>query len=164
MDIINEIVAKLRLIVGRCIITAVRQDKGGELADIELLAGEVRRNVEFLQQFGFSSRPDGDVSGLALFVGGSRENGVVVGSKGNASNMNIDLAPGEVAVHSPFGSSIVLKKDGSIDLVAGNKILNFDGELKVTGDVTANVNILPISLVKHKHGTGVGPSSPSIPG
>lgn len=164
MDIINEIVAKLRLIVGRCIITAVRQDKGGALADIELLAGEVRRNVEFLQQFGFSSRPDGDVSGLALFVGGSRENGVVVGSKGNASNMNVDLAPGEVAVHSPFGSSIILKKDGSIDLVAGNKILNFDGELKVTGDVTANVNILPISLVKHKHGTGVGPSSPSIPG
>jgi len=84
-SLIEPLMAKLRLMVGRCVISASRYKNGELLADIELVAGERRRNVEFLQQFGFSSRPKGDVEGVALFVGGSRDNGVVIATRGECS-------------------------------------------------------------------------------
>jgi phage gp45-like len=108
--LIESLMAKLRLMVGRCVISASRYKNGELLADIELVAGERRRNVEFLQQFGFSSRHKGDVEGVALFIGGSRDNGVVISTRGECP----DLKEGEVRVHSPFGTSITLKNDGSI--------------------------------------------------
>ena len=179
MAIIQDIVAKIRLIVGRCVITAVKYKDGESIADLELLAGEVRRDVEFLQQFGFSSRPSGEVSGLALFVGGSRENGVVVGSRGYDKEMAeiySKLEPGEVAVHSPFGSSIILKKDGSI--VAAPKEgrpFRVEGDVNVVGSVLATVDFAAlcvdspagmqdgtVHLTRHIHATAAGPSNPTV--
>lgn len=60
----NKILNSLRLMVGRCVVMATRTENGEMLADLELIAGEKRRGVEFLQQFGFSSRPMGDVRAL----------------------------------------------------------------------------------------------------
>ena len=82
--LLDPILAKIRLMVGRCVILASKYKDGELLADIELVAGEKRRGVEFLQQFGFSSRPKGDVEGIALFVGGSRDNGVGPQRRGGA--------------------------------------------------------------------------------
>lgn len=172
-SLIESLMAKLRLIVGRCVISASRYKNGELLADIELVAGERRRNVEFLQQFGFSSRPKGDVEGVALFIGGSRDNGVVISTRGECP----DLKEGEVRVHSPFGSSITLKNDGSIVSVpaSGKKFivasdLLVRGKMLGTGDVVAGVNEVAeevvetggISLQTHTHPTAVV-GSPSTP-
>lgn len=166
-SLLQDIVAKLRLIVGRCMISAVKFKDGSSVADLELLAGEMRRNVEFLQQFGFSSRPTGDVSGVALFIGGARENGVVVGSRGDDKSMTdvaSKLDPGEVAVHSPFGSSVVLKKDGSIVAKpAMGKNFWVKGPLYATGEVVAYCQTNPYLLSSHTHGSAVGPTSNPIP-
>ena len=105
-NLIEPIMAKLRLMVGRCVILASKYKDGELNADLELIAGEKRRGVEFMQQFGFSSRPKGNVEGVALFVGGSRDNGVVISTKGDFP----ELSEGEVMVHSPFGQKILLKK------------------------------------------------------
>lgn len=172
-SLIEPLMAKLRLMVGRCVISASRYKNGELLADIELVAGERRRNVEFLQQFGFSSRPKGDVEGVALFIGGSRDNGVVISTRGECP----DLKEGEVQVHSPFGSSITLKNDGSIVSVpaSGKKFivasdLLVRGKMLGTGDVVAGVNEVAeevvetggISLQTHMHPTAVV-GSPSTP-
>ena len=157
---IEPLMAKLRLMVGRCVISASRYKNGELLADIELVAGERRRNVEFLQQFGFSSRPKGDVEGVALFIGGSRDNGVVISTRGECP----DLKEGEVRVHSPFGSSITLKNDGSIELTTNSNKFRFVGDIEATGDVKAMCDGDFVPLTKHIHGTGVGPSTPAQPG
>jgi len=172
-SLIEPLMAKLRLMVGRCVISASRYKNGELLADIELVAGERRRNVEFLQQFGFSSRPKGNVEGVALFIGGSRDNGVVISTRGECP----DLKEGEVRVHSPFGSSITLKNDGSIVSVpaSGKKFivasdLLVRGKMLGTGDVVAGVNEVAekvvetggISLQTHMHPTAVV-GSPSTP-
>lgn len=173
-SLIEPLMAKFRLMVGRCVISASRYKNGELLADIELVAGERRRNVEFLQQFGFSSRPKGDVEGVALFIGGSRDNGVVISTRGECP----DLKEGEVRVHSPFGSSITLKDDGSIVSVpaSGKKFivasdLLVRGKMLGTGDVVAGVNEVAeevvetggISLQTHMHPTAVvgAPSTPT---
>ena len=141
-------------------ISASRYKNGELLADIELVAGERRRNVEFLQQFGFSSRPKGDVEGIALFVGGSRDNGAVIATRGECP----DLEEGEVRVHSPFGTSMTLKKDGSIEFVTKSNKFRFVGDVEATGDFKAMCDEAFVTLTKHIHGTGVGPSTPAQPG
>lgn len=159
-SLIEPLMAKLRLMVGRCVISASRYKNGELLADIELVAGERRRNVEFLQQFGFSSRPKGDVEGVALFIGGSRDNGVVVATRGECP----DLKEGEVRVHSPFGSSITLKEDGSVELVTNSKKFRFVGDIEATGEVKAMCDSTLVTLTGHIHPTSVGPSSKPTPG
>ena len=158
--ILDPILAKIRLMVGRCVILASKYKDGELLADIELLAGEKRRGVEFLQQFGFSSRPKGDVEGIALFVGGSRDNGVVIATRGECP----DLKEGEVRVHSPFGSSITLKDDGTVELVTNSKKFRFVGDIEATGNVKAMCDAAFVTLAGHIHPTGVGPSSKPTPG
>ena len=159
-SLIEPLMAKLRLMVGRCVISASRYKNGELLADIELVAGERRRNVEFLQQFGFSSRPKGDVEGVALFVGGSRDNGVVIATRGECP----DLEEGEVRMHSPFGSSITLKKDGSVELATSSNKFRFVGDIEATGEVKAMCDSAFVTLTNHIHPTGVGPSSKPTPG
>ena len=158
--LLDPILAKIRLMVGRCVILASKYKDGELLADIELVAGEKRRGVEFLQQFGFSSRPKGDVEGIALFVGGSRDNGVVISTRGECP----DLKEGEVSVHSPFGSSITLKDDGTVELVTNSKKFRFVGDIEATGDVKAMCDAAFVTLAGHIHPTGVGPSSKPTPG
>ena len=159
-NLIEPVLAKIRLMVGRCVILASKYKDGELNADIELIAGEKRRGVEFMQQFGFSSRPKGDVEGIALFVGGSRDNGVVISTRGECP----DLKEGEVRVHSPFGSSITLKDDGSVELVTNSKKFRFVGDIEATGNVKAMCDTALVTLAGHIHPTGVGPSSPPTPG
>ena len=102
--------------IARAVVTACE----GKTVKIGLLAGESREDVDFFQQYGFSSRPKGSVGAVALFVGGSRDNGVVVACRGEGDDMNIGLENGEVAMHSPFGQKILLKKDGSVNITNGN--------------------------------------------
>ena len=159
-NLIEPVLAKIRLMVGRCVILASKYKDGELNADIELIAGEKRRGVEFMQPFGFSSRPKGDVEGIALFVGGSRDNGVVISTRGECP----DLKEGEVRVHSPFGSSITLKDDGSVELVTNSKKFRFVGDIEATGNVKAMCDTALVTLAGHIHPTGVGPSSPPTPG
>ena len=136
--LIEPLRKRIGLIVGRCVVLASKYKNGDILADIELVAGEKRRSVEFLQQFGFSSRPKGSVEGVALFVGGSRDNGVVISTKGDFP----ELSEGEVMVHSPFGQKIWLKSDGSVNITNknGGSVVMASG-----GKVTIN-NHLEVTL------------------
>ena len=160
MDFLEPVLARLRLIVGRCVLTATRYKDGEILSDIGLVADEKRRNVELMQQYGFSSRPKGDVDCVAIFVGGSRENGVVIATRGECP----ELKPGEVMVHSPFGSSILLKNDGSIELTTNSNKFRFVGDIEATGEVKAMCDSAFVTLTNHIHPTGVGPSSKPTPG
>jgi phage gp45-like len=177
MNIIDELIHKMRLIVGRCIIIASGYDSNDLKVDVELLAGEKRRKLDFLQQYGLISRPIGDVSGLALFVGGNRANGVVVACNGEEAAMQKKLEPGEVCLLSPCGQQIYLKKDGSVSIVSGNGEIKVDGKLIVTegieagGEVSSKMDVIAfknmpnkVGLSTHIHVTPAGNSSPPTPG
>lgn len=158
--ILNPIKARIRLMIAKCLVTAC----GGDTATLSLLAGESREDVDFYQQYGFSSRPVGTVGGVALFIGGSRDNGVLVASRGEDGDMKVKLDPGEVAVHSKFGSMVLLKKDGSVVLKTDSNKLRIEGDVDVTGDVKAMCDGTFVTLMGHIHPTGVGPSSKPTPG
>jgi phage baseplate assembly protein V len=189
MNIIEELINKIRLMVGRCVITACSYDSNDLKVDVELLAGEKRRKLDFLQQYGLISRPVGDVSGLALFVGGKRANGVVVACNAEEKKMKKELEPGEVCLLSPHGQQIFLKKDGSVSIVSGNGKIEMDGKLIVSegveiggglrvkesiaadGAVSSGLDVIAfkdkpnkVGLSTHIHLTPAGNSSPPTPG
>ncbi len=164
-ELLEKISNRIRLIVGRCVIFATKYKDGELVADAEFLAGEKRREMEFLQQFGFISRPTGEVSGVALFPAGSRENGVIIATNGDA--LNKELEKGEVMVLSPHGQSIYLKSDGSVEISAasGKQIVcknDFVCEKEVYA--MAATAATRVSLSNHIHPTSVGPTSKPTPG
>lgn len=130
--LIEPILKRLALIVGQCVVFATRYKDGEMLADVELIAGEKRRGLDFLQQFGFSSRPKGNVEGVALFVGGSRDNGVVISTRDECP----DLKEGEVMMHSPFGQKVYMKNDGSVEITnknGGSIVMRSGGVVSING-------------------------------
>lgn len=169
--LLEPIFNRVRLMIGRCVVLATKYNSSDLEADIELVAGEKRRDVEFVQQYGFSSRPKGDVSGIALFLGGSRDNGVVIATHGDGSDMSKanDLKPGEVLVHSPYGQTILLDENGNIVLACetGKEIqckndLIVDGNVRATSEVSAKfseVGAPCYNLSMHVHPSAVGPTA-----
>ena len=189
MNVLEELVQKVKLLVGRCVITASGYDADDLKVDAELLANEKRCKLEFLQQYGFISRPVGDVSGVALFVGGRRANGVVVACNGEEKVLRKKLEPGEVCMLSPHGQQIFLKNDGSVSIVSGNGVIEMDGKLVVSkgvdvggglrvkegvaadGVVSSGLDVIAfkdkpnkVGLSTHIHLTPVGNSSPPTSG
>lgn len=162
--LINELKKAVRLMVGKCIIEAASKEPDGVNADIMLLGNERHYGLRLMQHYGFASVPNADSEGVALFVGGARDNGIVIASQGDASKIPA-LEKGEVALFSEFGQTIVLKKDGSILATPkSGKPYKIDSNLEVTGDIKAFCDAAYITMSGHIHPTPAGPSSPATPG
>lgn len=87
-------------------------DDGGPVQRLqgEALAGEIRDQVERMQDYGFSSHPLPGAEGLMLSVAGSRSQAVAlaVGDR----RWRLHLAPGEAAVHDDQGQVVHLTRSG----------------------------------------------------
>lgn len=169
--LLEPVFNRIRLMIGRCVVIATRYNSGDLESDIELVAGERRRDVEFIQQYGFSSRPKGNVSGVALFVGGSRDNGVVIATNGD--DIGEKLEEGEILVHSPHGQRILLKSDGNIEISCSQDCKVFckndlivDGNIRSKKEVSAmyvDDQTVCYNMPSHPHPTTVGPSGAPTP-
>ena len=140
-EIIESIRKSLRLVVGKCVLSACVKDANGMIADITILGRERHTAIRMLQQYGFASVPDDGSEAVALFVGGSRDNGVVIATQGEASVMP-SLDKGEVALFSRHGQKIVLRKDGTVEVeAASEKDIIFKSSLVVDGDIESSGGI-----------------------
>lgn len=170
-EMLEPIRARIRLLIGRAVIAASKNADGKIMLDLELLAGEKRRSIEQMQQFAFSSRPKGDVSAVALFIGGSRDNGIVIASRGDGPEMtDYELKEGESMMHSPFGQKILFMSDGNIEMkaAAGKKIF-IKSEVEISENLVVQKEVTSmktgsVTLSGHNHDSGAGNTTPPIPG
>ncbi|CBW29914.1 phage baseplate assembly protein V [Haemophilus influenzae] len=79
------------------------------------LADETLQDVEFMQQFGFTSVPPANTQAVILPIGGQTTHGIVIATE-NGSFRVKNLQGGEVAIYDESGSSIVLKKGRLIEI------------------------------------------------
>ena len=150
IHLINELKKAVRLMVGKCIIEAASKASDGVNADIMLLGNERHYGLRLMQHYGFASVPNADSEGVVLFVGGARDNGIVVASQGEASKIPA-LEKGEVALFSEFGQSFILKKDGSVAVTpASGKDILFNGRVVSTADIVAEGGIKAVGEVAAK--------------
>ena len=126
----DRISAMLRRVFKRSVNPATPSQQ----AQIESLADEVHGNVELLEQYAYTSVAPPEVDeGLAAFVAGESDHGVVLGWF-DKTHRPTTLEPGEAQMYSKFGQSIYLDKLGQITLKdqAGSTLT-----LKTNGDILA---------------------------
>ena len=135
IDVIKKITdpIKQRIMnaVGRCVLSVIDDSKKVQELQIKLLAGEVRDKVERFQNYGFTSVPLEGAEGVAVFVSGNREHGLVIAVDDRRYRLK-GLEAGEVAIYTDEGDYIKLKRDNKIDI--STKELKIDAETKV--DIT----------------------------
>jgi phage baseplate assembly protein V len=137
---------RVMLAIGRATLRGTSAGGGLQRVQASLLPGETRGEVEHLQPYGFTSRPQPGAEALVVHVGGDRGHPVCVIVDDPRARPG-DLAAGEVCVYGPRpGQRIRLKADGTIEIEAST--LRVVGDVQVTGDVVAGT----VSLRGHRHG------------
>lgn len=159
LDAIERMTAGARqrvsLMVGRCILRAINDTKGVQLVQAQLMADELHGDMERIQQYGFTGVPLPGAEGVAVFVGGNRDHGLIIAVEDRRYRLK-GLAGGEVAMYTDEGDYIKLARGNKIEFKTTRIDIDAPGGLHINGDVVAG----GISLTTHTHG-GVDPGSGS---
>lgn len=171
--------------VTRAVVKLVDDSQKFQALQVEMLNGEVRSDVERVQNYGFTSVPLEGAEAVGVCVGGKREHAVVIAVDDRRYRL-VGLEAGEVAIYTDQGDKVVLKRGGTIQVTASTKVelltplvecstnLKVLGKLDVTGNITGSADVAGakvldggIELGTHTHGittAGLGGSVTSAPG
>lgn len=164
---------RVRLMIARALVSAVFDEtEGGIRLTLDLGFGEVRDDLELVQQYGMTSRPKPGSQAVTLFVSGSRDAGVVIATKGMGAEMSFRLAPGEVALHTDEGDSVHLKNGRvvsitteTLEIHASERVVIDSPSVEANGEVSDSVGRLSALRTKYTAHTHVGnlgaPTSPT---
>lgn len=141
---IKKIVApmqrRVRLMIGRGIITLVNDATKEQSVQISLLEDEVHDNVERYQEYGFSSVPHAGAEAITVSVGGNRGHSVVIATGDRRYRMK-NLEAGEVVIYDDLGQSVHLKREGIIlkspQVTIDAETTQISGELSVNGTISS---------------------------
>ena len=169
---------RVMLAIGRGTLGPVNDADGLQRSQVKLLAGEVRDNVERMQQYGISAVPLAGADVLVVCVGGNRDHPVIIGVD-DRRHRPTGLQPGDVCIYSyQSGHRIILKADRKIEIEgdeitvkADTKItleapvVEMTGRLDVMGDIRDNaasggmsMNGMRADYNTHVHGVSPGPN------
>ncbi len=122
LRVIEPIKRKLMLMIGRCILTAVKNDSMVQLISTKGLKGETITDIERIEDYGLTSWPRNDSECVVVFVGGNREQGLALAVLDRDARPT-DLTEGDVRVYDYRGNKITLNSDGiEAECVNGNVI------------------------------------------
>jgi phage baseplate assembly protein V len=116
--------------------------------------GEVLPDLELMQQYGFTASPLGDTQAIVIPLGGRTSQGVIIATEDGQYRIK-QLAPGEVAIYSHNGDSIILKNGRTIEITTETLLINATTKVEMNtpllqvndGDIKAD----DISLKHHRN-------------
>lgn len=135
---------------GRITTTTALAGKGLRRAQVTIDDAETRDETPLLGLYGVASRPLPGADGVLIFVAGDRSKGIVIAT--NDRRYQIELAEGEVALHSDEGDSVHLRRGRVVRIVAGTRLeidtplITTTGRIEAAGDVLAGT----VSLRHHR--------------
>lgn len=121
--LIKPLRQRVSLMIGRCVLAASNDGLKFQEVQIKMLAGEVLDQIERVQNYGVSTRPQDGAEGIALSLGGDRSHTVVIAVDDRRYRVK-SLAKGEVCTYTDEdtpGSDhrIHLKRGKEIHMIAG---------------------------------------------
>lgn len=129
------------------------------------LSGEIISDLEFMQQFGFTSVPPANTQAVIIPIGGATSHGVVIATENGEFRIK-NLKGGEVAVYNQSGASIVLKQGKIIEVdceefnvKANTKVCFLTPEIKASGSINADGDMNTKGAVKAKGDVSAGDKS-----
>ncbi|MDP3715186.1 MAG: phage baseplate assembly protein V [Burkholderiales bacterium] len=139
--LLGPMARRMRLAVGRAVVTLVNDALKLQGVQVALLADEVRDNVERFQQYGLTSHPHPGAEAIVVSVGGNRNHPVVICVDDRRYRLK-SLAPGEVALYSDEGDWVWFKRGRTIEVntatlqvTASTKVRMETPVLEVTGEI-----------------------------
>ncbi|HEV2675284.1 MAG TPA: phage baseplate assembly protein V, partial [Aliidongia sp.] len=148
---VRPLMRRVMLMVARVAIAHV--DDSGTMQTVQVRGlGPEPLKMPRIRHFGFSSNPPAGSQGVAVFLGGLRSNGIMIGEE-DPKSRPLNLMPGEVMVYSADGSFLHFKNGKLGELVCESlKITASVGVrmetplLAVTGDVLDNCDTQTTSM------------------
>jgi len=115
-----------------------------QLAQAAGLADELLQNVELMQQYGYTSNPPPDSECIVLPLGGRTGHGIIIATEHGTYRLK-NLKPGEVALYSDEGDSIVLKRGRIIEVTTQTFRINAATAIElnapvITGNASGSVS------------------------
>jgi len=102
---------KIFLLLGRAILTAIKNTEGTMMIQVTGLKGETITDVEKLSEYGFESRPRVGAETLVMFLNGNRDQGIALNIHDRRYRPK-DLADGDVVMYDYRGTKIRIDSTG----------------------------------------------------
>lgn len=132
----NPILNRLANLISRVVLSRVDDSKKMQTVQLTVLDGETRESVERVQNYGFTSVPKPGAEGVAVFVGGYRDHGLVVAMDDRRYRLT-GLQAGEVAVYTDQGDKVVIERGGTIRITASTKVVVAAPLVELAGNTDA---------------------------
>ncbi|MFB0874561.1 MULTISPECIES: phage baseplate assembly protein V [unclassified Sphingobium] len=102
---------RIRMLVGRALLSRVDDSKTMQTIQIELLDEEAQDGVEHFQPYGYAAHPRPGAEAVALAVGGTRSHSVVLCVADRRYRLK-GLQEGEVALYDDQAQQVLVGRDG----------------------------------------------------
>lgn len=136
---------RIHLLIGRAVLAAVSDEGKRQRVQFTALRGEVKDDVERVQQYGFTSHPLAGAQVLFAAIAGNRDHPVAFAVDDPRYRLT-GLEPGEVAIYNHEGTCIALKLGGIIEITAGTKVRFNTPLIEATGDIIDRVGTGGLSM------------------
>ncbi len=115
-DFVNALMAPLQnrimLMIAHATLNAVSDAAPSQMTQATVGDDDVKA-PERISEYGFTSVPFPGAQGVAVFVGGLRDNGLIIAT-GDRRYRLTGLAAGEVAIHDDQGQKVHITRDGIV--------------------------------------------------
>lgn len=129
--VVEPLSRRIHLMVGRAVLSALSDGAARQRVQFSALRGEIKDNVERMQDYGFTSHPHPGAQVVFICVGGNRDHPIVVRAD-DPRHRKTGLQPGEVAIYTDEGDFIHLKRGRIMEIETGT--LTIRASTKVTLD------------------------------
>jgi len=121
--------------IGRVTASDAQAARGARRLQVRFDATETHDDLPVAQHYGIASRPQDGADAVVIFQSGDRSRGIVIAF--NDRRYQLDLAPGEVALHDDQGQVVRLGREG----------VAVEGALKIAVACSGPVNIVAEGIV-----------------
>lgn len=129
---------RVMLMVARGVLKVVNDQGGLQVAQVSLLEDELRDKVERFQNYGYTSNPLPGAEGVAVFVGGNRDHGLLICVDDRRYRIT-GLKGGEVAIYTDEGDYVHFKRDRHIEMKSLHVLIDAEE------DFTVNTKIFSVN-------------------
>lgn len=122
---------KINLMIGRAVLSAIRDTGAIQTAQAQILADEIHDDVERVQEYGFSSVPIPGAEAVIVFQGGNRDHGLIIATDDRRYRLK-NLENGEVALYTDEGDSIVFRRGKIIEIQTDTLKIEAGAKVSIT--------------------------------
>lgn len=125
---------RIMMAIARGVVKGISDGGKRQTVQVELLKDELRDGVERMQNYGLTSHPHPGGDAAVVFVGGNREQGIVLAFE-NRQYRVVGLQQGEVCLYDDLGNRVSLLRD-MVKIEAVQHLEAIAPTMKITSAVT----------------------------